>query len=488
MSNVSDRRLFIDGEFCTGSGQRFANINPATGAHLGFVEEAKAADVDRAVAAAKAALDGPWGSMPQAERLALLGAAAQGIRNRFDDFLEAEVADTGKPASWARKVDIPRGAANLQLFADITRNIAGESYVSDTPDGGKAINYSLRQPLGVVGVICPWNLPLLLMTWKVGPALAAGNTVIIKPSEETPSTATLLAEVMNEIGMPKGVYNVVHGFGPGSAGQALVQHKDVAAITFTGESSTGVAIMKDAAPTLKPLSFELGGKNPAIIFADADFDAAVAGTLRSSFSNCGQVCLCSERVYVERPIFERFVAAMKEGAEKLKYGAPMDEATEMGPLISAAHRDKVLSYYDLARAEGATVVCGGGVPQLDAEFAAGSWVEPTIITGLSDQARSVREEIFGPICHISPFDSEDEVIGRANDTEYGLCAAVWTGDLGRGHRMAAALDCGLVWLNSWFLRDLRTPFGGTGASGIGREGGIHSVNFYSELKNVCVKL
>lgn len=485
---MSDRRLFIDGEFCTGSGQRFANINPATGAHLGFVEEAKAADVDRAVAAAKAALDGPWGSMPQAERLALLGAAAQGIRNRFDDFLEAEVADTGKPASWARKVDIPRGAANLQLFADITRNIAGESYVSDTPDGGKAINYSLRQPLGVVGVICPWNLPLLLMTWKVGPALAAGNTVIIKPSEETPSTATLLAEVMNEIGMPKGVYNVVHGFGPGSAGQALVQHKDVAAITFTGESSTGVAIMKDAAPTLKPLSFELGGKNPAIIFADADFDAAVAGTLRSSFSNCGQVCLCSERVYVERPIFERFVAAMKEGAEKLKYGAPMDEATEMGPLISAAHRDKVLSYYDLARAEGATVVCGGGVPQLDAEFAAGSWVEPTIITGLSDQARSVREEIFGPICHISPFDSEDEVIGRANDTEYGLCAAVWTGDLGRGHRMAAALDCGLVWLNSWFLRDLRTPFGGTGASGIGREGGIHSVNFYSELKNVCVKL
>jgi aminomuconate-semialdehyde/2-hydroxymuconate-6-semialdehyde dehydrogenase len=236
------------------------------------------------------------------------------------------------------------------------------------------------------------------------------------------------------------------------------------------------------------LSFELGGKNPAIIFADADFDKAVAGTLRSSFSNCGQVCLCSERVYVERPIFERFVAAMKEGAEKLRYGAPMDEATEMGPLISAQHRDKVLSYYQLARDEGANVVCGGGEPQLDDELSGGSWVEPTIITGLGDEARCVREEIFGPICHISPFDSEDEVIGRANDTEYGLCAAVWTGDLGRGHRMAAALDCGLVWLNSWFLRDLRTPFGGTGASGIGREGGIHSVNFYSELKNVCVKL
>ncbi|MDE0882547.1 MAG: 2-hydroxymuconic semialdehyde dehydrogenase [Myxococcota bacterium] len=488
MPDVSDRKLFIDGKFCLGSGERFANINPATGAHLGFVEEAKAADVGRAVAAAKAALSGPWGRMPQAERLALLGAAAQGICDRFDDFLEAEVADTGKPLSWARKVDIPRGAANLQLFADITRNIANESYITDTPDGGKAINYAMRQPLGVVGVICPWNLPLLLMTWKVGPALAAGNTVVVKPSEETPSTATLLAEVMNDIGMPPGVYNVVHGFGPGSAGQALVQHKDVAAITFTGESSTGIAIMKDAAPTLKPLSFELGGKNPAIIFADADFDDAVAGTLRSSFSNCGQVCLCSERVYVERPIFERFVAAMKEGAEKLRYGAPMDEGTEMGPLISAQHRDKVLSYYQLARDEGANVVCGGGVPQLDDELSGGSWVEPTIITGLGDEARCVREEIFGPICHISPFDSEEEVIGRANDTEYGLCAAVWTGDLKRGHRMAAALDCGLVWLNSWFLRDLRTPFGGTGASGIGREGGIHSVNFYSELKNVCVKL
>lgn len=486
---MSDRKLFIDGVFVRSStGDSFANINPATGAVIGQVEEAKAGDVDRAVQAARAALEGPWGTMPQAQRLELLAAAAEGIRRRFDDFLAAEIEDTGKPVSWASKIDIPRGAANLQLFADLTRNIANESYISDTPDGGKAINYALRQPLGVVGVICPWNLPLLLMTWKVGPALAAGNTVVVKPSEETPSTATLLGEVMQEVGMPKGVYNVVHGFGPGSAGQALVQHPDVAAITFTGESATGQRIMADAAPTLKPLSFELGGKNPAIIFADADFDAAVAGTIKSVFSNCGQVCLCSERVYVERPIFDRFVSALKAGAEQLKYGDPSDPETGMGPLISAQHRDKVLSYYELAREEGATIVTGGGVPDLEPEYANGSWVEPTILTGLSDEARCVREEIFGPVCHVAPFDREEEVIDRANDTEYGLCAAVWTSDLQRGHRMAAAIDCGLVWLNSWFLRDLRTPFGGTGASGIGREGGIHSVNFYSELKNVCVKL
>ena len=486
---MSDRKLYINGAFCDSStGDHFANINPATGATIGRVQEAKAGDVDRAVRAAKAALNGPWGRMPQAQRLELLAAAADGIRRRFDDFLAAEIEDTGKPVSWARKVDIPRGAANLQLFADLTRNIPNESYVSDTPDGGKAINYAVRQPLGVVGVICPWNLPLLLMTWKVGPALAAGNTVVVKPSEETPSTATLLAEVMDEIGMPPGVYNVVHGFGPDSAGQALVQHPEVAAITFTGESATGQRIMADAAPTLKPLSFELGGKNPAIVFADADFDAAVAGTVRSAFSNGGQVCLCSERVYVERPIYERFVAALKEGAEALRYGPPMDPSTGIGPLISAQHRNKVLGYYELACEEGATVVTGGGVPSLGAEWDAGSWVEPTILTGLSDDARCVREEIFGPICHVAPFDSEEEVIRRANDTDYGLCAAVWTSDLQRGHRVAAAMDCGLVWLNSWFLRDLRTPFGGTGASGIGREGGIHSVNFYSELKNVCVKL
>jgi aminomuconate-semialdehyde/2-hydroxymuconate-6-semialdehyde dehydrogenase len=484
-----DRLLFIDGAFTESSDHKtFTNINPATGEALGLVHQASDADVDRAVAAAQRALTGPWGHMPETARLSLLSAAAQGIRDRFDDFLSAELEDTGKPASWARSVDIPRGAANLQLFAELARNIPGESYHTDTPDGGKALNYTLRQPLGVVAVIGPWNLPLLLLTWKVGPALAAGNTVVVKPSEETPSTATLLAEVFAEVGLPAGVFNIVHGFGPGSAGEALTKHPDVAAITFTGASATGERIMAAAAPSLKSLSFELGGKNAAIIFADADFDAAVAGTIRSVFSNCGQVCLCSERVYVEQPIFEQFVAALQAGAEALRFGDPFAADTEMGPLISSAHRAKVLAYYELARAEGATVVCGGGVPEMEPPWTQGAWVEPTIITGLDDDARCCREEIFGPICHISPFDDEAEVIRRANDSDYGLCAAVWTGDISRGHRMATALDVGLVWINAWFLRDLRTPFGGTGASGIGREGGVHSINFYSELKNVCVKI
>jgi aminomuconate-semialdehyde/2-hydroxymuconate-6-semialdehyde dehydrogenase len=480
--------LFIDGQPRAAlSGRHFLDFNPATGSPHAEVAEGGADDVDRAVQAAKRAFSGPWRSMPMAQRMDLLAKAAARVEARFDDFLKAEIDDTGKPASWARRIDIPRGAANLRLFADLARNLSTETFHSDTPDGGEALNYAQRVPLGVVAVICPWNLPLLLMTWKVGPALAAGNTVVVKPSEETPGTATLLGEVFKEVGIPDGVYNVVHGFGPGSAGEALTTHPDVAAITFTGESGTGSAIMKAAAPTLKPVSFELGGKNPAVIFADADFDAAVAGTLRSVFSNCGQVCLCSERVYVERPIFDRFVTALAEGAKGLRLADPWDPATTMGPLISADHRKKVLGYYDLARTEGAEVVIGGGVPEMGA-LAGGYWVEPTILTGLAEDARCVKEEIFGPVCHIAPFDTEDEAIALANDTEYGLCAAIWTSNLGRAHRVAASIEAGLVWVNSWFLRDLRTPFGGLGASGIGREGGAHSIAFYSELKNVCIKL
>jgi aminomuconate-semialdehyde/2-hydroxymuconate-6-semialdehyde dehydrogenase len=480
--------LFIDGQHvAANSGRQFDDFNPATGDVCARVAEGGADDVDRAVQAAKRAFAGPWRHMPMARRMDLLAKAAARVEERFEDFLKAEIDDTGKPASWARTVDIPRGAANLRLFAELARNLSTETFHSDTPDGGTALNYAQRVPLGVVAVICPWNLPLLLMTWKVGPALAAGNTVVVKPSEETPGTATLLGEVFKEVGIPDGVYNVVHGFGPGSAGEALTTHPDVAAITFTGESRTGSAIMKAAAPTLKPVSFELGGKNPAVIFADADFDAAVAGTLRSVFSNCGQVCLCSERVYVERPIFDRFAAALRSGAERLKLGDPWDAATTMGPLISAEHRKKVLGYYDLARAEGAEVIVGGGIPKMGA-LDRGYWVEPTILTGLAEDARCVKEEIFGPVCHLAPFDTEAEAVALANDTEYGLCAAIWTSDLSRAHRVAGAIEAGLVWVNSWFLRDLRTPFGGLGASGIGREGGAHSIAFYSELKNVCIKL
>ena len=357
-----------------------------------------------------------------------------------------------------------------------------------TPDGAGALNYAIRVPKGVVGVISPWNAPFLLMTWKVGPALACGNTVVVKPSEETPLTTTLLGEVMNTVGIPKGVFNVIQGFGPDSAGEFLTQHPLVDAITFTGETCTGTAIMKAAAEGMRDVSFELGGKNAGIVFADADFDAAVDGIFRSAFLNSGQVCLGTERVYVERPIFERFVQALKVKAEAVKFGRPDDKNANYGPLISAEHKQKVMSYYAKAAAEGATVVTGGGVPDMPGELAEGHWVQPTIWTGLPETASVVREEVFGPCCHISPFDSEDEVINKANDNDYGLSTTVWTTNLGRAHRVAARIEVGITWINSWFLRDLRTAFGGSKQSGIGREGGVHSLEFYTETRNICVKL
>jgi aminomuconate-semialdehyde/2-hydroxymuconate-6-semialdehyde dehydrogenase len=325
-----------------------------------------------------------------------------------------------------------------------------------------------------------------LMTWKVAPALACGNCVVVKPSEESPGTATLLGEVMQSVGMPPGVYNVVHGRGEGSTGELLVSHPGVAAVTFTGETRTGEAIMKAAAHGVRPVSFELGGKNPGIVFADCDFEAAVAGISRSTFLNCGQVCLGTERVYVHRDIFDRFVSALRDSAESMKPGHPSDKSTGIGPLISVQHRDKVLSYYRMAMDEGGKVVCGGGIPKMPDSLSGGAWIQPTIWTGLLESSRVVREEIFGPCCHIAPFTSEDEALALANDTPYGLAATVWTRDVGRIRRMAAGLNVGLVWINSWFLRDLRTPFGGSKQSGIGREGGIHSLEFYSELRNVCL--
>jgi len=478
---------FINGEFVA-TAKSFDKFSPLDNALIAKVHEAGKAEVDAAVAAARAALNGPWGRMTVAERVDLLNAVADGINKRFDDFLAAECADTGKPRSLASHIDIPRGAANFKVFADVIKSVPTEFFEMATPDGRGALNYAVRRPVGVVGVICPWNLPLLLMTWKVGPALACGNTVVVKPSEETPQTATLLGEVMNEVGMPKGVYNVVHGFGPGSAGEFVTTHPGVNAITFTGETRTGAAIMKAASDGARPVSLEMGGKNPAIVFADCDFDAAIEGTMRSVFANCGQVCLGTERVYVERPIFDRFVEALKKGAEGLRLGRPEDAVTGLGPLISQEHKRKVLSYYDKAKALGATVVTGGGVPDMPGELTNGAWVQPTIWTGLDDSSPIAREEIFGPCTLIQPFDAEDEVIRRANDTEYGLACSVWTKDLARAHRVAGQIEAGLVWVNSWFLRDLRTPFGGSKQSGIGREGGVHSLEFYTELKNVCIKL
>ena len=478
---------FIGGEFVATS-KTFENRAPVDNRVLGLVHEADEAEVDAAVRAARDALDGEWGRMTVTRRVELLHAVADEINRRFDDFLQAEMADTGKPHALASHVDIPRGAANFKVFADIVKNVPTESFEMATPDGGQALNYAIRSPLGVIGVVCPWNLPLLLMTWKVGPALACGNTVVVKPSEETPATATLLGEVMNAVGIPPGVYNVVHGFGPGSAGEFLTRHPDVNGITFTGETSTGAAIMKAAADGARPVSLEMGGKNAAIVFADCDFDAAVEGTLRSCFANTGQVCLGTERVYVERPLFERFVAALKAGAEQLQPGRPEAHTTGIGPLISQEHRNKVLSYYRKAAELGATVVTGGGVPDMPDDLRDGAWVQPTIWTGLGDDSPIGREEIFGPCTLVMPFDSEAEVIGRANANAYGLSTAIWTTNLSRAHRVAASIDVGIAWVNSWFLRDLRTAFGGAKQSGIGREGGVHSLEFYTELRNVCIKL
>ncbi|MBL8470483.1 MAG: 2-hydroxymuconic semialdehyde dehydrogenase [Rhodocyclaceae bacterium] len=480
-------RNFINGEFVA-TEKKFEKRSPLDNSVIGMVHEAGKKEVDAAVDAARAALKGPWGSMTIAQRVDMLYAVANEIDRRFEDFLAAEVADTGKPRSLASHIDIPRGAANFKIFADVVKNVPTEFFEMATPDGRGALNYAVRRPVGVVGVICPWNLPLLLMTWKVGPALACGNAVLVKPSEETPQTATLLGEVMNSVGMPKGVYNVLHGFGPGSAGEFITTHRGVNAITFTGETRTGAAIMKAAADGARPVSLEMGGKNPAIVFADADLDVALDGVMRSCFVNCGQVCLGTERVYVERPIFDTFVSKLKAGAEKLKIGRPDEKDVGMGPLISLEHRNKVLSYYRKAVEEGATVVTGGGVPNMPGEMAEGAWIQPTIWIGLGDDAAIAREEIFGPCTLVMPFDSEEEIVARANDTTYGLAASVYTQNINRAHRVAGELEVGLVWVNSWFLRDLRTPFGGAKQSGIGREGGVHSLEFYTEQKNICVKL
>ena len=482
-------RHFINGAYTAGtSGRTFENRRPIDNALISQVCEAGRADVDAAVRAAGAALSGPWSRLTLAERTEVLYAVAAGIEQRFDQFLEAEVADTGKPVSLASHIDIPRGAANFRIFADVVKNVSGEHFDMPTPDGSGALNYSLRVPKGVVAVVCPWNLPLLLMTWKVGPALACGNSVVVKPSEETPSTATLLGEVMNGAGVPHGVYNVVHGFGPDSAGEFLVSHPGVDAITFTGETVTGEAIMQRAAVGVRDVSFELGGKNPAVIFADCDLEATIEGIGRACFANTGQVCLGTERVYVERPIFDEFLAALKAKAESLTLGDPHDPATTLGPLISLEHRKKVLSYYAQAHADGATLITGGGIPDMAPPYTQGAWVEPTIWTGLSEDAAVVREEIFGPCCHVRPFDSEEEAVRLANDTPYGLATSIWTQNAARAHRVAAQITVGITWINCWFLRDLRTPFGGAKQSGIGREGGLHSLEFYTELRNVCLKL
>ena len=475
-------RSFVGGGFVDG-GEEFDDINPVDGSLVAKVQAADREMVDRAVHAARAALDGEWGRFTAAGRVALLRRIADGIEDRFDDLLAAEVADTGKPIPLATDLDVTRAAANFRAAADLVAGLGVDSFLTET-----ALNYAVRKPLGVIGVIVPWNLPLLLLTWKVAPALATGNAVVVKPSEETPASATLLAEIITEAGAPAGAYNVVHGFGPGSAGEFLTTHPDVDGITFTGESRTGAAIMRAVAPRVLPVSFELGGKNAAVVFDDADLESTVDCLARSVFTNTGQVCLCTERIYVQRGIFDEVAASLVKRAQELRFGRPDDARTTTGPLISQAHRKKVLSYYAIAEQEGAQLLAGGGIPALGPELAGGWWIEPALWMGVGNSARIMQEEIFGPVAALMPFDTEDEAIRLANDTPYGLAAAVWTTNVQRGHRVAAAMRVGMSWLNTWYLRDLRSPFGGSGLSGIGREGGAHSLHFYTEPTNVCVQL
>ena len=478
-------RNYIDGMF-RGSPSTFKKLSPVDGRVVALVHEANAGDVNDAVMAARAASDGAWGGMSQRERSGLLGKVASLIEARFDDFVEAELADTGRPRAAAQEFDVPRTADTFRLFAGLAGSYPGQSWQTEAP-GILAINYELRRPAGVVAAIAPWNMPMVLLAFKIAPALAVGNGVVAKPSEEAPSTASIMAEIFDEAGLPAGAFNLVNGFGVDSAGAFLTSHQGVNRISFTGETRTGQHVMRSASAMVRPVSLELGGKNPTIVFEDADIAAAIAGTARAAFYNCGQVCLCTERVYVHRSRYDEFVAGLKAAAEKLVIGAPDDAGVQMGPLISRKHRDRVLSYLEIARQDG-TIITGGGVPVFGDVRDEGAFVQPTIVTDIPETSRFVTEEVFGPVCHVAPFDDEDEAVALATGSDYGLVSVIWSGNTSRALRVAGRMRSGVVWVNGWLIRDLRTPFGGVGLSGIGKEGGYASLDFYTDQTNVCVKL
>ena len=458
------------------------NIEPATGEVYSQIPDSDDRDVNLAADAARAAFPA-WSASPPEARFEILMRLVSFIERDLEELALAESIDNGKPLSLARVMDIPRAAANFRFYATAAMHTANESHETI----GQAINYTLRQPLGVVGCISPWNLPLYLFTWKIAPAIAAGCTVVAKPSEVTPMTAYMLSKLCIEAGLPAGVLNIVHGLGP-KVGSAIVGHRDIKAISFTGGTKTGEEIARTAAPLFKKLSLELGGKNPNVIFADCNYDEMLETTVRSSFANQGQICLCGSRIFVERPIYERFKNDFVSRALEMNIGDPLDESTNLGAIVSEPHMEKILSYVDLAREEGGTILCGGNRVTLTGRCANGYFVEPTVIEGLSHDCRTNQEEIFGPVVSLMPFDSENEVIGYANSVRYGLSATVWTENLSRAHRVAALLDSGIVWVNCWLLRDLRTPFGGVKDSGMGREGGFEALKFFTEEKNVCVKI
>jgi len=458
------------------------NFEPATGTVYSQIPDSDDRDVNLAVDAARTAFPG-WSLTPPEARFEILMRLVSLIERDAEELARAESIDNGKPLSLARVMDIPRAASNFRFYATAAMHMANESHETV----GQAINYTLRQPLGVVGCISPWNLPLYLFTWKIAPAIAAGCTVVAKPSEVTPMTAYMLSTLCIEAGMPAGVLNIVHGLGP-KVGASIVAHRDVKAISFTGGTKTGEDIARTAAPMFKKLSLELGGKNPNIIFADCNYDQALETTVRSSFANQGQICLCGSRIFIERPIYERFKNDLVSRALEMNIGDPLDEATNLGAIVSEPHMQKILSYIELARSEGGTVLTGGNQVTLNGRCANGYFVEPTVIEGLSHDCRTNQEEIFGPVVSLMPFDDENEVINYANSVRYGLSATVWTENLSRAHRVSALLESGIVWVNCWLLRDLRTPFGGVKDSGMGREGGFEALRVFTEEKNVCVKI
>ena len=474
---------YIGGELVAPvSGQYFDSINPAEGKPWAQVPDSDQEDVARAVAAAEAAYPA-WSATPAQERSRLMLAIADAILEDLDALARWESDDNGKPVWLAKQVDIPRAAANFRFFATAILHGSTDTHATDQ----EAINYTLRQPVGVAGCISPWNLPLYLFTWKIAPALAAGNTVVAKPSELTPYTAYHLSRLCKKVGLLAGVLNIVHGTGP-KVGQSIVEHPKVPMISFTGGTSTGQRIAATAAPMFKKLSLELGGKNPVLVFDDADLDEAISTTITSSFRNQGEICLCGSRVLVHESIYTQFRNALVERAKALKVGDPRENGHDLGALVSEGHRDKVLGYIKLAQEEGGTVLAGGEAVQVPGRCADGYFVAPTIIEGLGPKCRTNQEEIFGPVVTLQSFATEEEALALANDTPYGLAAVVWSQNLKRAHRVAGKIHSGIVWVNCWMLRDLRTPFGGVKQSGVGREGGWEALKFFTEAKNVCIKL